>query len=66
MVVYYNDGESMMKFFDGEDGITVDLPDEGKTGTFTSVKELCYAIAPILAIPESPEVEKESKKSKKS
>lgn len=52
MVVYYNDGESMMKFFDGEDGITVDLPNEGKTGTFTSVEELCYAIAPIVTIPE--------------
>lgn len=52
MVVYYNDGESMMKFFDGEDGITVDLPDEGLFGTFTDMKELCCAIAPIVTIPE--------------
>ena len=53
MVIFYNDGESMMKFFEGEDGITVDLPHEGKTGTFTSVEELCYALARIVHhIPE--------------
>ena len=52
MVVYYNDGESMMKFTEGEDGITVNLPDEGLFGTFTDMKELCYALAPFITIPE--------------
>ena len=52
MVVWYNDGESMMKFAEGEDGITVNLSDEGLFGTFTSVEELCYALAPFITIPE--------------
>ena len=52
MVVWYNDGESVMKFFESEDGITVELPDEGLFGTFTSVEELCHALAPFITIPE--------------
>ena len=52
MVVYYNDGESMMKFYMGEDGITVELPDEGLAGTFDNVEDLAYALAPVVNIPE--------------
>lgn len=48
MVFHYKGGYSMMKFFDGEDGITVELPDEGLTGTFDNVEDLAYDLAPIV------------------
>lgn len=53
MIFLYNGGNALIEFHDGEDGITVDLPDEGLTGTFTDVEELCYALAPVVTfIPE--------------
>lgn len=52
MIFGYNGDTSLIKFYMGEDGITVDLPNEGKTGTFTSVKELAYALSPILKFVE--------------
>ena len=42
----------MMRFTEGDDGITVELPDEGLFETFTDMKELCHALAPSITIPE--------------
>ena len=49
-IFLYNGGDARIEFSEGENCITVDLPDEGLNGTFDNVEDLAYALAPYVTI----------------